>query len=209
MLYINSFTYKCISSCDDLTNITVDVWLLLLCFQAPTLSLKTLWTDTGRRRWASCGKSCLHFMCVAIPSPTPPTHPWVNLKNSVFIISLIWVVDGQPICCFCNILPRLRWFWTRSSWRKKLASWKGPSRPSAVWRPWGPARVLTAVLQRPGGRMNTAAQRSVCWWTGSALSVTFTASRWVSSSQTGWQNGGKFVSFYVDSSSWLLFLSGN
>lgn len=34
------------------------------CSQAPTLSPKTLWTDTGRRRWASCGKSCLHSMCV-------------------------------------------------------------------------------------------------------------------------------------------------
>lgn len=33
-------------------------------FQAPTLSPKTLWTDTGRRRSASCGKSCLLFTCV-------------------------------------------------------------------------------------------------------------------------------------------------
>lgn len=73
-----------------------------------------------------------------------------------------------------NILLRWKWFWMRISWWKKSASWKGSLRPSGGWRLWGPIRVLSPVLQRPGCRMNTAVRRSPCWWTGSALCVTST-----------------------------------
>lgn len=61
-------------------------------------------------------------------------HQWVNLNISFFFFFQMYLF-------FSNIPPRSRWFWMKTSWRKKLASWEGPSGPSGVWRPWGPARV--------------------------------------------------------------------
>lgn len=78
-----------------------------------------------------------------------------------------------------NNLLRWRWFWMRISWGRKLASWREPWGPNGGWRLWGLIEAFSRVLQRPGWRMNTAALRLPCWWTGSELCVTSTIWTWV------------------------------